>query len=120
LSTQQRTGRTRRRNGLVQIVTTVATKPAARRLATALLDARLAACVQIEGPLESLYWWRAKREHSREWRCVIKAPSRVAQQVIKAVQRLHPYDTPEILVFAADDADSRYLRWAEEVTRRPG
>jgi periplasmic divalent cation tolerance protein len=56
----------------IQVVTTTATQEDARTMACALVEQRLAGCVQIVGPIESIYRWQGKTETVTEWQCWIK------------------------------------------------
>ena len=59
----------------MQVVTTVDSEEAAEQLARGITGARLAACVQIVGPIKSLYWWQGELEDAREWQLLIKTIS---------------------------------------------
>lgn len=95
----------------VQIITTVATTDDAKHVAKTLLEARLAACVQIVGPIRSMYWWKGELIDEAEYLCVIKTTADRFAEVEALVQENHPYDTPEIMMmpFAAGSED--YVNW---------
>lgn len=95
----------------VQATTTTDSRAAARRIARALVDRRLAACVQIVGPIESTYRWQGRIETSREWLCLIKTTRARLREVVAAVEMLHSYDTPEIIALPIDGGSRRYLDW---------
>lgn len=95
----------------VQIITTTAKKSTATELARRLIERRLAACVQIDGPLESHYRWQGAIEQTTEWRMTIKTTGAATEQVIAAVHQYHPYDEPEILVTPITGGSPGYLRW---------
>lgn len=97
----------------VQIVTTVAEKTAAVELARRLLETRLAACVQIDGPLESHYRWRESLEQAVEWRLTIKTTTAATQRTIAVLREHHPYEEPEILVIPVTAGSESYLRWLD-------
>ena len=59
----------------IQVVTTTETKADARTIANAIVEKRLAGCVQIVGPITSTYWWQKEIETAEEWMCVIKTGS---------------------------------------------
>lgn len=101
----------------IQVVTTTATKADAQRIAEQLVARRLAACVQIDGPLESWYRWQGKLEQATEWRCAIKTRSSLFAQVEQALRELHPYDEPEILAFEVTAGSAGYLAWLEGETK---
>ena len=100
---------------LVQVTTTVPDEDAAAAIARALLDGRLAACVQVDGPITSRYWWQGAVEESTEWRCVAKTTSAAAEPAIAAIVAAHPYDVPEVLVTPVLHAHPEYGAWVREV-----
>lgn len=97
----------------IQVLTTAPTKEAAQAVARALLDAKLAACVQISGPIESSYWWEGKIETAVEWQCVSKSRLSVFANIETAIRGVHPYDVPEILVTRVETGNAAYLDWLE-------
>ena len=103
--------------GYLSVTTTVDSLAAAERIAAALLDARLAACVQIEGPLESRYHWKGAVERIREWRCTIKTRADLFEALQAALRAAHPYETPEILAHAVVRGSEAYLAWLDAELR---
>jgi periplasmic divalent cation tolerance protein len=101
----------------VQTITTTPSRALARRIARALVDRRLAACVQIVGPVESIYRWQGKVATAREWLCLIKTTRARYLQVAAAVEALHPYDTPEIIALPIAAGSRRYLDWLASSVR---
>jgi periplasmic divalent cation tolerance protein len=95
----------------VQLATTTASRAAAQRIAQAVVDRRLAACVQIVGPVESTYRWQGKVATAREWLCLIKTTRARYRELAAAVEALHPYDTPEIVALPIAAGSRRYLDW---------
>lgn len=85
-------------------------------LARVLLDDRLAACVNIGAPVESIYHWRARIETAEEIPVVIKTQSALYSDVESAIRKVHPYDTPEIIAIPVLDGNSRYLEWLASET----
>jgi periplasmic divalent cation tolerance protein len=102
--------------GLVQIVTTVATLEDALSLARAAVGARLAACVQVLGPITSVYRWEGDVREKEEFLCLLKGPAGSAEPLMSFVRTAHPYDTPELTGITSDLVDPAYLAWATEVT----
>lgn len=100
----------------VQLITTTARRDEAERIADALIDGRLAACVQIAGPITSIYRWQGKVETSAEWRCVIKTRQALLPRVAETIRRLHPYEVPELLAFPVIWGSSDYLAWIDAET----
>jgi len=97
----------------IQIATTTAKRADARRIAGALVRDRLAACVQILGPMESTYRWQGKVETAREWLCLIKTTQARHRKVLAAIEASHPYDTPELVTMQIVGGSRRYLQWLE-------
>ena len=100
--------------GCVQVQTTAGSKEEADRLASVLLERRLAACVQVLGPMESRYWWQGALESATEWLCLAKTTADRVDHVVAALGEAHSYDTPEVLATAVSGGNERYLRWVEE------
>ena len=94
--------------------TTAGSAEEADRLASVLLERRLAACVQVLGPLESRYWWQGTLESATEWLCLAKTTADRVDDVVAAILDAHSYDTPEVLVTAVSGGNERYLRWVED------
>lgn len=95
----------------LQVMTTTAAQADAERIARAVLEARLAACVQIIGPLTSLYWWQGQIEQAGEWLCLIKTRADVFTELEKTIRSLHPYDVPEIVALPVTAGSADYLAW---------
>jgi len=98
----------------IQIVTTADDKELALRIARELVEGRLAACVQVAGPVESVYRWQGRVETAAEWQCWIKTTAARYAEVEQAIRRLHTYSTPEILAMPIVAGSADYLRWLEE------
>jgi periplasmic divalent cation tolerance protein len=97
----------------IQVITTAGSRDEAQRLADMLVDGRLAACVQVLGPLASTYWWQGRRETSEEWQCVAKTERRLYAEVEAAIKARHSYTTPEILALPVLAGHAAYLAWLE-------
>jgi periplasmic divalent cation tolerance protein len=89
----------------------------AERLATALVERRLAACVQIVGPIQSTYRWKGQTETAEEWLCLIKTRRELWEEVQRAIVELHPYETPEIIATPIAEGSKAYLDWVAEETQ---
>ena len=98
----------------VQVSTTLPDEQAAQRLATCVVEERLAACVQVLGPVSSTYCWKGEVERAREWYCQFKTTSARLIALQRRIRELHPYDTPEIIAVPIVDGDASYLKWIEE------
>lgn len=97
--------------GVVQVQTAVDTEAAASALADQLVAERLAACVQMVGPVRSTYRWKAGVETARESLLLIKTASDALPRLLPRLRALHPYDTPEIIVLPVVAGDPDYLDW---------
>ncbi|OHB81516.1 MAG: cytochrome C biogenesis protein CcdA [Planctomycetes bacterium RBG_16_64_12] len=97
----------------VQVVTTTERKEDAERIARALVEARLAACVQVLGPITSTYRWKGAVETSQEWQCVAKTRSDLYTRLEETVRGIHPYEVPEILAVPVATGSRAYLEWLD-------
>ncbi len=93
------------------VVTATATKNDAQMIATALVERRLAGCVQIIGPITSTYWWQDQVETAEEWLCFVKSGQWVYSDLEAAITELHPYDTPQIIATPIVAGSQAYLDW---------
>lgn len=98
----------------IQLQTTTATKADAERIAAALVEQRLAACVQISGPITSCYRWQNAIETADEWLCTAKTTRDAYSRVEQAIRGLHPYDEPEIIAVPIVACSVGYLTWLVE------
>jgi periplasmic divalent cation tolerance protein len=101
----------------MQVVTTVDSEDSAELLARGIVDARLAACVQIVGPIRSLYWWEGSIDDAREWRLVIKTTSERLPALEAHIKENHSYETPEITGTEITWGSREYLDWINAETR---
>jgi periplasmic divalent cation tolerance protein len=101
---------------LVLVLTTMPDDSRADELARSLVDERLAACVNVHGPMVSIYRWKGLLERESERQLVIKTTRARLAELEARVRALHPYDVPEFVVIDADGS-SAYTAWAAEVTR---
>lgn len=102
----------------IQVVTTTERQADAQQIALALVESRLAACVQIVGPIVSTYRWQGQIETAQEWQCWAKSRRELYEQIEQAIRRLHPYDVPEILAISVLAGSADYLAWVEEQTKK--
>lgn len=93
------------------ILTTCPDLRSARRVARALVEERLAACVNILPIEQSIYRWRGKIESARERLLVIKSERRAYHAIERRVRTLHPYELPEIIAVPLVAGHRRYLAW---------
>jgi periplasmic divalent cation tolerance protein len=88
----------------------------AEKIARALLDARLAACVNIFPPMVSLYEWEGKPEASRETAAIIKTRRNLVEKIIETARPLHPYTVPCFLVLPVEGGNPPFLDWVRDQT----
>jgi periplasmic divalent cation tolerance protein len=93
------------------VLCTVPDEATAERIAHALLDEQLVACVNIVPGLRSLYRWQGKIEDERELLLVIKTQAARYAALERRLQELHPYDVCEVLALEVSAAASKYLSW---------
>jgi periplasmic divalent cation tolerance protein len=99
------------------VLTTVGLKDVADKLATQLVERRLAACVNIIGPIRSVYRWRHKVHNETEYLLLIKTTAEHASRLESAFKELHPYELPECVQLSIDRGNEDYLAWlAAEVS----
>ena len=97
------------------VLVTCSTIVEARRIARAVVDARLAACVNIlPGAVESVYRWKGKVEFARERLLLIKTSRKRLTKLRAALERLHSYDVPEFIALPIAAGSPAYLTWIEE------
>jgi periplasmic divalent cation tolerance protein len=98
----------------VQVLTTAGSEQEAEAIASALVERRLAACVQIVGPIASAYRWQGEIRREREWQCLAKTEARLYDGIEAAIRRVHSYDEPEIIAIPILAASPGYLAWISE------
>ena len=95
----------------VQVLTTAEVKSQAEKIAETLVDKEMAGCVQIVGPITSIYRWKGKIEKAEEWLCLIKTKAELYDEVEKTIRQNHTYETPEIISMPITAANKKYLKW---------
>ena len=89
----------------------------ARKIARAVVQKRLAACVNVvRSPVESFYTWKGKLETAREHLLFIKTTTTRLPQLESEVNRLHTYDVPEFIAVPITEGSAAYLSWLSEIT----
>jgi periplasmic divalent cation tolerance protein len=82
-----------------------------------LVEERLAACVNILAPMDSVYRWEGRVEHEKERQVIIKTSRERLNALWDRVRELHPYEVPEFIVLTIADGNDAYLRWVGEGTK---
>jgi periplasmic divalent cation tolerance protein len=101
----------------VQVLTTTGSEAEAERLSRMLVERRLAACVQVIGPIASRYRWQGQIEEDREWQCLAKTEAARYREVEAAIRDLHSYEEPEIIALPISDGSEGYLGWISDSIR---
>lgn len=101
------------------VLVTCASRGEARRIARAVVESRLAACVNVMGsPVESIYHWNGKVETAREFLMLIKTSRKRFASLESEVRRMHSYAVPEIVAVPVEQGSRPYLAWIEQSVRR--
>ena len=98
----------------VVVLVTCASRKEAERLARAVVERKLAACVNVAAPVRSVYRWKGKVETAAEFPMVIKTTRGKFAALEKEIRRLHSYETPEIIALPIVAGSADYLRWIAE------
>jgi len=100
----------------ILVMTNLPDQDSAERLARVLIEARLAACVNVLAPCSSIYHWQGKTETAQEIPLLIKTLRRHYGKVEEAIRQHHPYELPEIVAVAVTDGLPAYLAWVAAET----
>ena len=92
-----------------QVTTSIDSAERARALATAIVEERLAACVQVLGPMESTFRWEGKARRESEWLVVAKTTDARLQELMARIKALHSYQVPEIIAQPITAGEPAYL-----------
>ncbi|MHB8541532.1 MAG: divalent-cation tolerance protein CutA [Candidatus Acidiferrales bacterium] len=99
----------------IVVMVTCGSLAEAKKIARAVVDARLAACANVlGGPVESVYRWKGKVETAKEVLLLLKSTRRRFSALEREIRQLHSYDTPEIVAVAIVAGSRAYLQWIEE------
>ena len=102
----------------IQVLTTTENRDDAETIGRALVEGRLAACVQIVGPVTSIYRWQGKINTAQEWQCWAKTRRELYSLIEETIRRLHPYKVPEILAIDVIAGSADYLAWLADETNK--
>lgn len=98
-------------NGYIVVYVTVGSSDEADRLARALVEERLAACVNRIKAVQSVYRWQGRVEQSEEELLIIKTKKELFDRLKTRVQELHSYSVPEIIALPILEGNESYLKW---------
>ena len=103
---------------MILVMTTTGTADEAQRIGRELVERRLAACAQVDGPITSIYRWDGAVETSPEWRLTTKTRRESFNAVAAAIRELHSYQLPEIVAIDVAGASPEYRAWVEDNVAR--
>lgn len=102
---------------IIVVLITAPSKEVARQIASELVEQKLAACVNILSPVNSLYIWRESLQDDEEALLIVKSRADLFEdRLIPAVQAIHPYELPEIIALPVIMGLKPYLTWIEQST----
>jgi len=105
----------------IVVMVTCGSRAEARKIARAVVEARLAACANVlGGPAQSIYRWKGKVETAKEVLLLIKSTRKRFAALEREIRRLHSYETPEIIAVPIAAGSRTYLQWIEESVRPTG
>jgi periplasmic divalent cation tolerance protein len=99
---------------VVVVLTTLPDDARTDEVARALVEEKLAACVNVHGPMTSTYRWKGGVERDAERQIVIKTTADRVAALQKRLRELHPYELSEFLVLNVDGGSDAYLKWVSE------
>src|SRR5581483_5511780 len=99
------------------VLSTAGSREEAEKIGNALVERRLAACVNIVPQVRSIYWWEDKVEQAEELLLIIKTSAEKFASVRDAIRELHSYDLPECLCLGVEDGSAGYLAWIEKMVK---
>ncbi|MBM4338836.1 MAG: divalent-cation tolerance protein CutA [Deltaproteobacteria bacterium] len=99
------------------VLVTCGSEEEALKIANALVEGQLAACVNLISPICSIYRWEGKIWDEKEWLLVIKTQKNKFDDLEKKVKSLHSYSVPEIIALPIIEGSSSYLKWLSEMTQ---
>ena len=102
---------------IVILITTIS-KQEAEAISQALVESRLAACVNISAGVRSIFRWQGAIEHQEEVLMLVKSRSDLLPSIIEVVKRLHSYTVPEVVALPILDGSPDYLAWVDESLRQ--
>lgn len=104
-------------NMYIIVLVTVSGKKQAKKIADAVLDNNLAACVNVFPGIKSYFWWQGKKEKAQEILLIIKTKKGLFNKLAKTIKAIHPYDIPEIIAIPIIKGYKPYLDWIDHFTR---
>ena len=101
----------------ILVMITTPSREVGEQISNALLEKKLAACVNMLAPINSLYTWQGTTAHDEETLLVVKSRAALFQELVPAVQTIHPYEVPEIIALPIIMGSASYLAWIDAETQ---
>jgi len=98
----------------LQIFTTIDNETKAKEIAKRVVKKKLAACVQISSPVNSIYRWEGKIIEDKEWLLIFKSSKKLYDELEGEIKKAHTYDVPEILAMPVVKGNEDYLNWLKK------
>jgi len=104
-------------NEYIIVLITTPNQETSEMIANTLLEKKLAACVNLVGPILSFYTWEGDIKRDEEMLLIVKSRAELFEsELIPVVQAVHPYDVPEIIALPIVKGSANYLAWIDDVT----
>ena len=104
-------------NSYLVILVTVPDIDIGKQISSKLLEEKLVACINLIGPIKSLYTWQGNINEDSEYLMICKTRSELFEkQLIPRIKELHPYEVPEIIALPITAGYTLYLNWITQVT----
>ncbi len=103
----------------IMVLVTVGSQDEGERIASALVDEHLAACVNVLPGVVSIYRWHSEIQRDQEWLLLVKSRHDVLEALVRRVKTLHSYEVPEIVALPVIGGNEDYLRWVDYEVHKP-
>ena len=104
----------------IEVHSTTDSQQEADKICAAVVEARLAACAQVSGPIRSTYWWQGKIERAQEYFLTMKTTRDRFDELARVIRENHSYDVPDIVAVPIVEGTADYLGWISAETRERG
>lgn len=101
----------------IEVHSTTDSREEADKICAAVVEARLAACAQVLGPIRSTYWWKGKVERADEFFLMMKTTEDKFADLARVIRENHSYEVPDIVAVSITDGLADYLGWISAETR---
>jgi periplasmic divalent cation tolerance protein len=104
-------------NKYMLVLTTVPDEKTGHKIAKQLVKERLSACVTVSAASQSFYWWQGEISNEKEHILFIKTKTTLFSDLEKRIEKIHPYEVPEIVALPFLKGSTKYLNWIEKETK---